>query len=257
MSLFTSGNMPGHTAAITANSTQPYFGGRQGETDLADYPVVIASTAVDSGNDLTTTLRGGLVMVQLSTGLVTTYSNSSGGRIIGILPTDVNMLVNGVATARHTNLFVAGRLRASEIPNLDYFAASALLAQGFIFDNPLYNGPMNGFTRSTWVTADTTLTAADHGTRFCTFTANIDFTLPTIARGLSFEFLSTTATATIVSPAADLIICAASDATAANSATTVTLTDFLFTVHADYCAGLSTPALMWICNGKAVPAALT
>lgn len=235
--VFSQNLQPGFSVGIDSDEVAPFRGGRNGETQISQVPYTISSGATDAGNTPTTTLRGGLIM-QLTSPLTeltayTTASAQAGARLLGVLPRHTNMLDMNVATKRVTSLFTSGLLRASEIPNLDRYAAGVLVNQGFRFDDPSYNLPLFGINRMVTATVPVTLTAADHGTRYVTSTDSVTFTLPTIAAGLYFEFMCPVATAntvTIISPVADLIICTASTSLGASAshATSVVAGD-LFT----------------------------
>ena len=244
--MFTQQLQPGFQVGIESDEVAPFRGGRNGETQITQVPYTISSGATDAGNTPTTTLRGGNIM-QLNSPLTellpyTTASAMAGARILGVLPRHTNMLDMNVATKRVTGLFTSGLLRASEIPNLDRYAAGVLVNQGFRFDDPSYNLPLFSINRMVTATVPATLTAADHGTRFLTATDSVTFTLPTIAAGLYFEFQASSASVTIISPVADLLICTASTSLGASTshATSVVGTDVLMRV---WCPPAAT--LLW------------
>lgn len=200
---FSGQRIPGMGASTTSSANkQYYFGGSENDLSRYELPFTLASDAVDAGNSgLTTTIRGGTILMQRSTGILVPYGQSGEtGNIIGILPRNTSTLLNGTAANRLVGVVTGGMLRASEIPNLDYQAAAHLVARGFTFDNPVYNrayGVMNDVS----VTDTTVATAANHGTRwFCASASDEVIVLPEIwnasgnitsTLGLEFEVTQT------------------------------------------------------------------
>ena len=195
MSEFTTGNAPGFQAAIEAEETEVTWSGRKGQDLIATRPVSVVSTAVDSGNTPTTTLRGGNLMAIVdASGKIDTYSaDANDGRqiAIGVLERHQDMLVAGVATDRFTQVLVHGLVRESELFNLDPRSRQQL-GQRFLFDRE--SSPQAGVLmhpRGIYRKAGNyTVTEGDNGLLFLA-TAAVTFTLPTKQNGLAFRFAQT------------------------------------------------------------------
>lgn len=159
---------------------------------------VIDSTATDSGNSgNTSVLRPGLLMARLDASgnwVPYSYGANDGSQVAaGVLVQEVNMLdyTTGSAAARLANVIVIkGKLKVNALLNLDQQARNQLAHRGFDFDDGKFQHP-NCIDRLVAKTADYTITAADHGTTFTNYGAAgaVNFTLPTIATGLKFDFL--------------------------------------------------------------------
>lgn len=192
MSEFTTGNAPGFQAAIEAEETEVTWSGRKGQDLIATRPVSVVSTAVDSGNTPTTTLRGGNLMaiVDASSKIDTYSADANDGRqiAIGVLERHQDMLVSGVATDRFTQVLVHGLVREGELFNLDPRARQQL-GQRFLFDRE--SSPQAGVLmhpRGIYrKAANYTVTESDNGLLFLA-TAVVTFTLPIKQNGLAFRF---------------------------------------------------------------------
>lgn len=186
---------PGFSAVRSSSESntlwQSFFLG-----DVAYDPLpVINSAAVDSGNTPTSLLRPGLVMAKLDAdGTWVDYdptATDGSQEARGILVQEVNLLdfTSGSAAARMANaLVILGKAKASALLNLDQQAKTQLAMRGFTFDDDVWTrGPVR---RTMPKTADYTVTAADHATKFTTAGASgaVIFTLPAIACGLMYEF---------------------------------------------------------------------
>ncbi len=195
MSDFTTGNAPGFQAASEAAESEVAWSGRAGQDLIATKKITIESTAVDSGNSPTSTLRGGNVLaVVAATGKVNTYSpDANDGRqiAVGILEKAQSTLVGGVATDRFTQMLVHGLVREGELLNLDARARQQL-GQRFVFDRELspqagvLMHPRGIYRKS----VNYTVAADDNGLLFLADAA-VTFTLPTKANGLAFRFAQT------------------------------------------------------------------
>ncbi|MCE9525466.1 MAG: hypothetical protein K8R36_05380 [Planctomycetales bacterium] len=214
MSEFTTGNVPGVGTQQDAAETQVWWAGRAGQDLIATKKVTLDSTAVDSGNTPTTTLRGGNVLALAdSSGKALTYDpDGNDGRQIamGILEKHQDMLVGGSATDRFTQMLVHGFLKQGELLGLDP-RAKQQLAGRFVFDRDLSASlgvlmhPRGIYRKG----ANYVVTAADNGLLFLA-TAAVSFTLPTKQNGLAFRFFQTAN--------ADLTITGSSDIIHKNSA---------------------------------------
>ena len=195
MSDFTSGNIPGSQTKVEAEESHVTWAGRYGQDLVATRRVTLDAAAVDSGNSPTTTLRGGNVLALVdASGKAHTYDpDANDGRQIalGILEHYQNMLVDGVAADRFTQILVHGLVKESELVGLDP-RAKQQLAGRFVFDKDLGASlgvlmhPRGIYRKS----ANYAVTAADNGLLFLA-TAAVSFTLPAKQNGLAFRFFQT------------------------------------------------------------------
>ena len=193
MSDFTSGNVPGLAAKTEAEESQVTWAGRYGQDLVATRRVTIDAAAVDTGNSPTTTLRGGNVLALVdASGKAHTYDpDANDGRqmAVGILEHYQNMLVDGVAADRFSQILVHGLVKESELVGLDPRGKQQLGAR-FVFDKDLGASlgvlmhPRGIYRKS----ANYVVTAADNGLLFIA-TAAVAFTLPAKQNGLAFRFL--------------------------------------------------------------------
>ena len=137
MSEYTTGNAPGFQTAVEAQESEVLWSGRNGQDLVATKKITLVSSASDSGNTPATTIRGGNVLaIADSTGKANTYSpDANDGRqiAVGILEHNQDMLVNGSATDRFTQMLARGLLRDAELLNLDP-RAKQQLGTRFHFD---------------------------------------------------------------------------------------------------------------------------
>lgn len=195
MSDFTSGNVPGLATKTEAEESQVTWAGRCGQDLVATRRVTLDSAAVDSGNSPTTTLRGGNVLAFVdASGKAHTYDpDANDGRqmAVGILEHYQNMLVDGVAADRFTQILVHGLVKESELVGLDP-RAKQQLGSRFVFDRDLGASlgvlmhPRGIYRKS----ANYVVTAEDNGLLFLA-TAAVAFTLPAKQNGLAFRFFQT------------------------------------------------------------------
>ena len=187
MSEFTSGNVPGVQTKRESGESQVWWSGRNGQNLLATRGVTLDGSATDAGNSPTTTLRGGQVIaVQDATGKGLPYkADANDGRqlALGILEKQQNLLVDGVATDRFTQVLVHGLLKESELVGLDP-RAKQQLAGRFVFDRDLSISsgvlmhPRGVYRKG----SDYAVSAADNGLLFLA-TAGVTFSLPTKQNG--------------------------------------------------------------------------
>lgn len=206
---------PGFQLIIEDDPKQVFWSGPNGQDQSSHLKVNIDSTSVDAGNTPTTTLRAGNMMALLDAdGNAYPYDADHATGLdspVGVLsePGGVDMLVDGVATDRFTKVATSGLLKASEIIGLDQQARARLIRNGFKFDTPLSDGAafMVHPRRIVPKPAGYTVLASDNGTLFLGTTADNAFVLPTLAVGLSFEFLQTANfEMSITAPAADTLL---------------------------------------------------
>jgi Bacteriophage lambda head decoration protein D len=209
MSEFTSGNTPGFTAAVEGDDANVLWVGRHGQDLAATRKTTIASTAVDAGNTPQTTLRGGNVLAIVdASGKANTYSpDANDGRqiAVGILEHHQEMLVDGVATDRFTQMLVHGLVKEAELVGLDPRARQQLGAR-FTFDREtspqagVLLHPRGIYRKS----ASYTVLASDNGLLFLA-TAAATFTLPAKQNGLAFRFVQTADANLVIQGSADIV----------------------------------------------------
>ncbi len=156
---------------------------------------VIVSTAADAGSTPTTTLRAGLLMGQVTATKKWKQYNpaaTDGSEVAqGILRNSVNMLDSAGSAADKSGLFVIkGFARTGSIYNLDALARRQMFGR-FLFDDD-FAGVSPHFRKVTVKATDYTVLATDNDTIFTTRGASgaVIFTLPTLARGLHFQFFN-------------------------------------------------------------------
>lgn len=190
--------------------------------------IVISSTAVDSGSSPTTDLRPGLVMGKItSSGEYAQYSATAtdGTQIAeGVLFNSVRMVnpLTGSVADQVGVLVVAGAVKGGSLQGIDQKARSDMYAR-FVFDDDLA-GNSFGWRDVVAKTADYTVTSADNNRIFTNRGAAgaVNFTLPTIAKGLRYRFfVEADQTVTVTSATADTLVVfndAAADSIAASTA---------------------------------------
>jgi hypothetical protein len=196
-----SASLPGHGAAVFTSEREILFDGRNSEIQNS----VISSAAVDAGMTPTTTLRRGLLLGKI------TASNkfkqwdaaaTDGSQIVaGVLPFEISTAdYDGTAADRVTGTWNRGMFYASQLliqgvalvgHTDEYLARRQLRALMSILDDDRFNLKA-GQPRTVVKTADYTVVADDNGTRFTTRGAAgaVNFTLPTLQRGLEFSFFA-------------------------------------------------------------------
>jgi hypothetical protein len=209
MAEYAMGNAPGFQAQIEAQEAEILWSGRKGQDLAATKKITLLSSAVDSGNTPTTTLRGGNVLAIVDgIGKANTYSpDANDGRQIalGILEHAQDMLLSGVATDRFTQMLVHGLVRETELLNLDP-RAKQQLGQRFFFDREsspqagVLMHPRGIYRKS----SNYTVTASDNGLLFLA-TAAVNFTLPSKQNGLAYRFVQTADANLVITGSADLI----------------------------------------------------
>lgn len=213
MTLFTpQGAIPGHRDIDESGEVQVWKApeGIHGYFTLSS-DVVLASTNTDTGNTGdTTTLRGGnLIATETSLGNEYIYdadANDGTQSAWGVLVKHQPMLESGTATNKvMIPIMSQGVAQKSEIIGLDAQAESQLAMRGIFMDTAPQGAAALVHPVGVWrKAADYTVVAADNGKHFVA-TAAVNFTLPTIAVGLSFEF-SQTADANLVITGVDNIL---------------------------------------------------
>ncbi len=198
------------TTAIRENVPRALiWGGDRNQVGLLDAPggERFSSTMVDAGSTPTTDIRAGLLLGKLDTGgeLMQWDATASDGsqNVFGVNSAEFSTL-DATATAidkAPPGPIVRGPLRAASIlikgsalvgHTDEYLARRQLHAMGILLDDDP-QGYLAGVTFRQLVQATSvTVTAAQNGMKFSTkgAAAEVEFTLPTLARGLQYEFYS-------------------------------------------------------------------
>ena len=183
---------PGAQSSLTGGASQVAWGA----VETLTVPVQFDSTATDSGNTPTTTLRGGnIIAIETASNeaYVCDVDANDGRQIpVGVLRDYLSTLNSvGSATNVSDDIAVGSAIRTSALVGADYHTYAALWRQGFVLDNYRGAAGLVAPIGSERVTANKTLTAADNGKRFiCVGSGAIEFTLPTLAHGLTFDFVN-------------------------------------------------------------------
>lgn len=194
MGLFDQGGMPGFRSAVETEETQVLRSGQNGQDLASTSNEIIVSSATDAGNTPTTTLRGGLVMGLVdASGKLQAYGapSTDDGRdaVVGVLPHYQDMLQDGAVADRWTNILRSGLIQAGKLVGLDYYVRAVLARTGFYFDGDSPEGAafLVHAKRAIRKGANFTILTSQNGCAFISTANAVNFTLPTIARGLSFE----------------------------------------------------------------------
>jgi hypothetical protein len=247
MSDFTTGNAPGFATQVEGDDTNILWVGRHGQDLAATRKVAIVNTAVDSGNTPTTTLRGGNLMAIVdASGKANTYSpDATDGRqiAVGILERHQDMLVEGVATERFTQMLVHGLVKEGELVGLDPRARQQLGSR-LTFDRE--SSPQAGVLmhpRGIYRKGGSyTVVAADNGLLFLA-TAVATFTLPTKQNGLAFRFVQTADANLVISGSGDIVH---KNSVAANTVTFSTAGEKIGSHVLVECLYTNTGTLKWL-----------
>lgn len=210
-STFPTRNAPGFTEIAESAEWQGLLNARNRELLLIEQNVTISSVATDAGNTPTSTLRAGSVMAKLDSGgewVLYDADAADGSQIArGVLLEQLSMLdYAGTAEDKPSALVaIRANFRASELHNLDAQARQQLIQQGCVFDDADGSYGLTGPVGVQTKAADYTVTADDNGRLFVA-TAAVNFTLPTKAAGLCFEFLQTADANMVVTGSNDIIV---------------------------------------------------
>lgn len=187
---------PGYSAIAESGEWAGLLNANGREQLLIQKNVTISSAATDAGNTPTTTLRAGSVMAKLDSGgewVLYDSDATTGAQIArGVLLEQLDMRdFTGVAEDKPMALVaIRCNLIASELHNLDAAARQQLIQLGCVFDDPAGSQALQNALGVVEKAADYTVVAADNGALFVA-TAAVNFTLPTKAHGLCFQFLQT------------------------------------------------------------------
>ena len=208
MSQFNSGNAPGFRTQVTGEAAQVWWSGRGGQSLVATRRVTLDDENTDADNDPTSTLQAGNILaIEDGSGNAYLYdADANDGRQIaaGVLEQPQDMLVDGVATDRFTQMLACGLVKEGELHGLDA-RARAQLAGRFVFDQQqdavgVLMHPRGVYRKA----ANYTVTADDNGLLFVA-TAQVTFTLPTKENGLAFRFLQTADADLTITGSGDLV----------------------------------------------------
>lgn len=171
---------------------------------------VADGAARDTTNTPTTLLRPGLVLARKNGKWINYSATGTGGQQIarGILGAGFSMIDYAASNIdQQVPIVVRGPVIPSALIGLDLVARSQLHRQGFLFSD-FVQAAQFPWDAVTTVTADTTLTADDSGTKFiANGAAKVTFTLPALAAGLIFWFYNVGASGMrIASASADTMI---------------------------------------------------
>lgn len=263
---FGQNNVPGMQAAIETEEKQVLAAVLNGNNPVTTYKATIDSTAADSGNSPTTTLRAGNVMgVKDADGNAYLYDpdGDDGSQLpVGILGEYQNMLQNGAAADRFTKLLTGGVVKLGELLGEDYHARSVLHQMGFrlVGDTigPLGHEFLVHQKMTKQITSGDlsggayTVTAAENGTLFIAEGADTNFTLPTIAHGLAYEFLMSTNHEIVLTGSNNIIALNDSAASTLTATTTAEQIGVYWRARAVYMG--STPALRWLVENLGIGA---
>lgn len=208
MSQFTTGNVPGVQSSLESESAQLSWSGRHGQDQIVTQRAIIEAETVDAGNSPSTTLRAGVVLAYRDSdgkvGLYTPDATDGTQIAVGVLEQHQDMLVNGIATDRFTQMIVHGLVREGQVKSLDP-RGREMLGRQMLFDKkPISPAPLlapRGIYRKS---TNYTLTAADNGLLFLA-TGAATFTLPTKQNGLSYRIAQTADNDLTISGSSDLI----------------------------------------------------
>jgi hypothetical protein len=247
MSEYSTGNAPGFQTQQDSQESEVLWSGRKGQDLVATKKITVLSSTVDSGNTPTTTIRGGNVLgIVDASGKVNTYSpDANDGRqiAVGILEHNQDMLVNGIATDRFTQMLVHGLIRDGELINLD-LRAKQQLGLRFLFDREVspqagvLMHPRGVYRKS----SNYTVVAGDNGLLFIA-TAQVTFTLPTKQNGLAFRFLQTSDNNLVITGSSDIV---AKNNASASSVTFGTANEKIGSQVLIECVYVNTSTLKWV-----------
>lgn len=247
MDNFQSGSMPGIQAAEESLESEITWNGRGGHNFVATKKITLDDTNVDSGNTPTTTLRGGRVLaLDDASGKAYLYdpdANDGKQIAIGILEHAQDMLRNGVATDRFTQMLVHGLVKEAELLGLDPRARQQL-ASRFVFDRSLdvavgeLMHPRGVYRQA----SNRTVLAADNGLLFVATTA-VNFTLPAKENGLAFRFLQTADANLVITGSTDIVV---TNNVSASSVTFSTSNQKIGSQVLVECMYINTNTLKWI-----------
>lgn len=187
---YPSSAMPGPSAVSTTNERSALLG------PITWYllkGIVVDSSASDATNSPTTELRHGLLLGKVtSTGRYQHYQpdGTTGVQLCEGFLWEARRTIDseGNSVNRPAQMVIAGYVKADQLLLLDQQARGQMFGR-FIFDDSLL-GNSCGWRQVIAKTADYTVTTTDNNTIFTNKGAAgaVNFTLPTIAKGLRYRF---------------------------------------------------------------------
>lgn len=157
--------------------------------------VILSSTTVDARSSVTTDLQAGLVLGKITSGgeYVNYSATATDGSQVaqGILAHPVQMLnASNTAVDQLATIIIAGPVKNGSCGGLNAFARAQLYGRIYFDDD--FRGNSFGWRDVVAKTADYTVTGDDNGTIFTNrgASAGVNFTLPTIAKGLRYRFMA-------------------------------------------------------------------
>ena len=226
METFGQGNVPGFQSNIESEEKELRAAVEGGNNPITQAKVVVDSTVADSGNTPTTTIRGGnLMAIAESDGNAYLLDPDADGngleKVVGVLDKHLNMLQNGSAADRFWKLLTGGVIKESELLGEDAHALARLMRMGMRIIGsdgfPLAaNTALVHHDAQEYVNGAVTVGVADNGKLFVASGGDTNFTLPTIAHGLAYEF--------VMASDHELVITGSNNIIASNDAAASTLT---------------------------------
>ncbi len=186
------GNVPGIGSTVETYESAPTWARH---SFLLWAPAQIYSGTLDPTNTPTTTIRPGLVMgIITATGLWTNYSPTAtdGSQVAqGVLGVGLPMIdpFTNTAQTKVWGMIVGGPVQSAKLIGLDA-QARADMSPRFIFDDNYLGNTAFPVQKFVTKTADYTVLTTDNLTAFDNRGAigAVNFTLPAIANGLSYNF---------------------------------------------------------------------
>lgn len=210
---------PGQTAAKTTDEAELLWGGSEGQIEILRLSKNFSSTIADAGNSPTTVIRRGLLcgIIAASLQAVQWDATATDGSqyVAGVLPVELVAVDRyGSAVNRVAPLIVKAPLKASAlrikgaalVGHADEYLARKQLWAAFRLDDDTQGVLAGAFNRIQTKATNYTVTAADNGSIFHAITANVNFTLPTIKAGLSYEFMRVDGFNLVLTGAANLLV---------------------------------------------------
>ena len=201
--------VPGSGAISETNERNLIWGGDSAKGMVLTQSGKYSSAILDAGNSPTTNLRPGLLVGKLDSGgelVEWDASEAAAGalgaqNIFGVNPLDFRSLdFDATAVDRVLPVIVRAPLKAKELliqgsalvgHTDEFLARRQLWGMGCILDDDTNGQKAGAQTRYIEKITDYTVVAADNGTVFTSTTADTNYTLPTLAAGLEFEFVQT------------------------------------------------------------------
>lgn len=255
--------MPGMSAAQFNVDSEILWGGDDHRIEVLRMDAVVDSASVDSGSTPTNVLRKGMLFgrVASSSKYMPWDPSQTDGReqLFGVNPVELRMVdMFGTASDRFAPVVVKAPLQAAKLLILgsalvgntnEYLARRGLYLLGCKLDDDP-QGFLSGLVpRVAIKTGNYTVLQADNGTSFQATTANVNFTLPTIKPGLSFEFTRVDGFNLVLTGSANLFVGNNASATSVTFSTAGNLIGAALRVDGMYVNGV----LKWVVKMSPAP----